>query len=427
MTTGSKIQTLRKTQNITQEQLADYLGVSRQSVSKWESDGAYPETDKLIKMGSLFKVSLDYLLREDYETTEQLSKKNDLMKFNTDAFVLVLLSFLGYVLGVTVVYITQKTLVGFLVIFGLIFMSAIIYIFRRSRFLAKSEFSDVDQNAIMKNTRMNYSADLVLMFLFVPLMIFNGQESITWFGPSQFMPAGILAFSSYIIKAIPFGLLGMYFVSGIGYFHKKKVMHKFCEKKPSTILICDGVTSSIGFVLFLVLFFAFEGIVVLFFLLVFVLILMDMIILPLKLMKKNQLKFPHLIVFLVSASMSIASLVLVTIIWHPYLELSLILSALNVLILLAIALKPFIASLKNGDTTSFMMIKNAFLIILLEGLSITYLFLYPGAIPDENVIPRMFLVFLSLFTIAGFYGIDRIFMKKHPQPGVEPLTIEGLK
>ena len=45
--------------------MADILGVSRQSVSKWESDIAYPETDKLIKMGKLFDCSMDYLLKDD--------------------------------------------------------------------------------------------------------------------------------------------------------------------------------------------------------------------------------------------------------------------------------------------------------------------------------------------------------------------------
>lgn len=64
MTTGEKIARLRRENNITQEQLAEMLGVSRQSVSKWESDGAYPETDKLIRLGELFRCSLDYLLKE---------------------------------------------------------------------------------------------------------------------------------------------------------------------------------------------------------------------------------------------------------------------------------------------------------------------------------------------------------------------------
>lgn len=64
MTLGEKLSKLRKENNFTQEQLADMLDVSRQSVSKWESDLAYPETDKLIKMGKLFACSMDYLLNE---------------------------------------------------------------------------------------------------------------------------------------------------------------------------------------------------------------------------------------------------------------------------------------------------------------------------------------------------------------------------
>ena len=69
MTLGEKISKQRKELNYTQEQLADILGVSRQSVSKWESDIAYPETDKLIELGKLFDCSMDYLLKE--EVTEK--------------------------------------------------------------------------------------------------------------------------------------------------------------------------------------------------------------------------------------------------------------------------------------------------------------------------------------------------------------------
>lgn len=65
MTLGEKISKLRKEYNYTQEQLAGVLGVSRQSVSKWESDISYPETDKLVKIGKLFDCSMDYLLNDD--------------------------------------------------------------------------------------------------------------------------------------------------------------------------------------------------------------------------------------------------------------------------------------------------------------------------------------------------------------------------
>lgn len=74
MTLGEKIAKQRKEQNYTQEQLAEILNVSRQSVSKWESDIAYPETEKLIKMGKLFDCSMDYLLKEDI--TEKSGKED---------------------------------------------------------------------------------------------------------------------------------------------------------------------------------------------------------------------------------------------------------------------------------------------------------------------------------------------------------------
>ena len=53
MTLGDKLTKLRKENNYTQEQLAELLGVSRQAISKWESDTAYPETEKLLRLGEL--------------------------------------------------------------------------------------------------------------------------------------------------------------------------------------------------------------------------------------------------------------------------------------------------------------------------------------------------------------------------------------
>lgn len=65
MTFGEKLEGLRHRENYTQEQLAELLGVSRQAVGKWESDLAYPETDKLLELGRLFGCRMDYLLKEE--------------------------------------------------------------------------------------------------------------------------------------------------------------------------------------------------------------------------------------------------------------------------------------------------------------------------------------------------------------------------
>lgn len=67
MTTGEKLAALRKKKGITQEQLAEILQVSRQSVSRWEMDAAFPETEKLVKLGKLLGCSIDFLLDESQE------------------------------------------------------------------------------------------------------------------------------------------------------------------------------------------------------------------------------------------------------------------------------------------------------------------------------------------------------------------------
>ena len=68
MSLGQNLQFLRKRDNITQEQLAEVLEVSRQSVSKWESDTSYPEMDKLLQLANLFHCSLDDLIQKDVST-----------------------------------------------------------------------------------------------------------------------------------------------------------------------------------------------------------------------------------------------------------------------------------------------------------------------------------------------------------------------
>ncbi|MBD5556984.1 MAG: helix-turn-helix transcriptional regulator [Roseburia sp.] len=81
MTLGDKLSRLRKENNYTQEQLADVLGVSRQAISKWESDTTYPETEKLIRMSELFDCSLDYLLKDKVETDNKVQTDDAVVLF----------------------------------------------------------------------------------------------------------------------------------------------------------------------------------------------------------------------------------------------------------------------------------------------------------------------------------------------------------
>ena len=74
------LQYLRKRDKLTQEELADKLGVSRQAVSKWETGEAYPETEKLMLLCDLFNVSLDGLMRSNLSELCGEEKKTEISK-----------------------------------------------------------------------------------------------------------------------------------------------------------------------------------------------------------------------------------------------------------------------------------------------------------------------------------------------------------
>ena len=80
MSLGERICQYRVRRRLSQQEVAEKLEVSRQSVSKWETDGAVPELDKLVKLCELFEVSLDELVRgekpqESEAETPELSEK----------------------------------------------------------------------------------------------------------------------------------------------------------------------------------------------------------------------------------------------------------------------------------------------------------------------------------------------------------------
>ena len=69
-TIGEKINTLRKQRNMTQDELAEKMGVSSQAVSKWEKDMSIPDLPVLIELSDFFHVSLDELVKEKEDSVQ---------------------------------------------------------------------------------------------------------------------------------------------------------------------------------------------------------------------------------------------------------------------------------------------------------------------------------------------------------------------
>ncbi len=77
MILADKIISLRKRSGWSQEELAEQLGVSRQSVSKWEGAQSVPDLDKILQLSRIFGVSTDYLLKDEIEETEFISGESE--------------------------------------------------------------------------------------------------------------------------------------------------------------------------------------------------------------------------------------------------------------------------------------------------------------------------------------------------------------
>lgn len=85
MTFGKKLLQLRKRDGYTQEELAEMLGVSRQTISRWEMETAVPDSDNLLNISKLFAVSTDYLLNDDFESegdAHQAKRPNRILQMN---------------------------------------------------------------------------------------------------------------------------------------------------------------------------------------------------------------------------------------------------------------------------------------------------------------------------------------------------------
>lgn len=70
MSLGNKIADVRKAKNMTQEQLAELMSVTRQSISRWESNQSTPEMEKIVYLAEILEVSCDYLLKDNYKKPE---------------------------------------------------------------------------------------------------------------------------------------------------------------------------------------------------------------------------------------------------------------------------------------------------------------------------------------------------------------------
>ena len=82
MELGKQIKTYRQNAKLSQEELANRIYVSRQTISNWENDKSYPDMNSLVLLSEIFKTSIDNLIKGDIDLMKEVIKKEEIAKFN---------------------------------------------------------------------------------------------------------------------------------------------------------------------------------------------------------------------------------------------------------------------------------------------------------------------------------------------------------
>ena len=100
MNFNEKLIDLRKSKHLSQEELGHELGVSRQTISNWENEKSFPDIVSVIRLSSLYGISLDQLLKGDEEMMEHLEKTTNIVKSNQKLIIAIIANVLLVILFV---------------------------------------------------------------------------------------------------------------------------------------------------------------------------------------------------------------------------------------------------------------------------------------------------------------------------------------
>ena len=196
MNIGERIYELRRKNSMSQEDLAEKMNVSRQSISKWESSQSVPEVEKIIQLSNIFNVSTDWILKgENSKKQKSQSNKNNLKSVQT---VSTALNYIGFVIGTFILFEKQAVwAVAVPIVFSI--LSLAIY------FAVYSDSENTDEKKQSLNTfiKLNIFIFAFWILLFIPFIIVIRAFSVLSFIPDFLLvPAIILIVAVYLTICI---------------------------------------------------------------------------------------------------------------------------------------------------------------------------------------------------------------------------------
>ena len=127
MEIGSQIKKLRNAQGLSQEELAEKIYVTRQTISNWENEKSYPDIHSLLALSSIFEISLDQLIKGDIEIMKQEISKEEVRRFNRMGRLFAVLFFANIIIFVPLVVFLK---IPGIIIWAIFYMVTLVVAFR---------------------------------------------------------------------------------------------------------------------------------------------------------------------------------------------------------------------------------------------------------------------------------------------------------
>ena len=190
MSLGNRLYTLRKNKNISQEEAAEKLGVTRQTISKWETDQSLPDYDKILPLCELYEISTEELLtgkKSDVETENNNNKENQELASRQKMRTALVVSFSVFLYFIAVIWIiivepieaiSENLLMGiFLFIVAIATVLLVFYFISISK-----EDKEREERKIKEKEREKYDGLIALVFtcIYLLLSFVTSAWHITW-------------------------------------------------------------------------------------------------------------------------------------------------------------------------------------------------------------------------------------------------------
>jgi len=178
MTIGERLLKLRKEKNISQEDLANVLDISRQTVSKWETDQSLPDSDKIVPLCEYFGITTDELLTGNHNIKEA-KKENVKSNFARNIAIAVMLYIFAIIAIIAIAGGLNKPILGVSIFFGFIAIATGLLIYNGIYYSNESDDSKSKKEDTIEKQVMNI-IDIIGVTIYLLVSFLTMAWHLTW-------------------------------------------------------------------------------------------------------------------------------------------------------------------------------------------------------------------------------------------------------